>query len=219
MITNISKIKFGLLFFAIALGIFVFANKADALSFIDIGFRVNQGTQAVPDIQKIAIEDPTGAVSSPLMLAKNGTKYHVALVDPSDPLATKVRIKLASGVIKALRKIGITLTFDDLTVQAIGARSGANTSFVAHFNVVNSSPYTVVFTRTSYVRINQEAIPPASFTLNPNSSLVVDMGDKTFPGYPAVPPTSYSGDGTATYSVTVDGVEVDTVTYTYSYAF
>ncbi|MFA4889368.1 MAG: hypothetical protein WC628_07345 [Candidatus Omnitrophota bacterium] len=65
---------------------------------IDIGLRANDGTGVV----KIACE-PAGVLASPLRLAKNGVTYSIILVDPSDPSASKIRIKTASGV-KALKK-------------------------------------------------------------------------------------------------------------------
>jgi hypothetical protein len=73
--------------------------------FIDIGLRVNQGTQASPNIQHIAIESITNPPATPskLRIAKNGTIYNVALVDPTDANATKVLVKLADGSIKAIR--------------------------------------------------------------------------------------------------------------------
>lgn len=72
--------------------------------FIDIGLRVNQGTVSVPDIQKIAIENPSSVTTSKLIIFKNGHTYHVALVDPGDADATKVRVVLQDGTSKALRK-------------------------------------------------------------------------------------------------------------------
>ncbi len=79
-------------------------------NFIDIGLRVNQGTPTSPNIQHIAIESVVTPPATPskLRIAKNGTAYgtnifHVALVDPGDANATKVRIKLADGSVKALR--------------------------------------------------------------------------------------------------------------------
>jgi len=81
-------------------------------NYIDIGLRIQQGTQAVPDIKHLAIEDPGSSPTSPLKIVKNGTSYgtnifHVALVDPTDSNATKIHIKLADGSIKALRSCTI----------------------------------------------------------------------------------------------------------------
>lgn len=65
--------------------------------YIDIGLRVFDGNQN----WAIAAEWSTDV--SPLRIAKNTTVYRIALVDPIDPQATRVRIKTDSGV-KALRK-------------------------------------------------------------------------------------------------------------------
>lgn len=195
------------------------AKDVKALSFIDIGLKINQGTQVSPDIQKIAIEDPSGSVSSPLMIAKNGTKYHIALVDPSDPFATKAHIKLAGGVIKALRKLGSVAILQDQTVLAIGHSSGSNTNFYASITITNTTSSTIVLTRTSYVLAYQEAVPPATITINPNSSVTQIFGSKIFPGNPAVPDANYANkSGTATYSVSVGGASSGSVTYTWDYA-
>lgn len=213
-----SKILLGAILFMV-MSIAFLANKAQALSFIDIGLRVNQGTQTVPDIQKIAIEDPSGSVSSPLMIAKGGVKYHVALVDPSDPFATKAHIRLASGVVKALRKMGTSIVLPDQTVMAIGHGSGSNTNFYASIVITNTTASTITLTRTSYTLAYQEAIPPATITINPNSSVTQIFGSKIFPGNPAIPDANYANkSGTATYSVSVGGVTSGSVTYTWDYA-
>ncbi len=68
------------------------------LGFIDIGLRVYDGTSAIT----IACE-PQGTLTSPLRISKNGQTYGIALVDPSDPMASKIRIQTSSGI-KALRK-------------------------------------------------------------------------------------------------------------------
>ncbi|MBU0708378.1 hypothetical protein KJ596_01345 [Patescibacteria group bacterium] len=72
-------------------------------SFIDIGLRVYDGTEAVA----IACE-PEGTLTSPLRIAKNNdddimTTYGIALVDTGDPNETGIRIETSSGV-KAPRK-------------------------------------------------------------------------------------------------------------------
>ena len=63
---------------------------------VDCGLRMYDGTTTVT----ISCEDPP--VSS-LQIRKNGVTYGVALVDPSDPNASRFRIKTPSGI-KALRR-------------------------------------------------------------------------------------------------------------------
>lgn len=65
----------------------------------DIGLRVRDGAQTV----SLAAE-PSGPITSPLRIAKNGVIYGIALVDPADAFASKVKIKTSSGI-KAIRKI------------------------------------------------------------------------------------------------------------------
>jgi hypothetical protein len=65
---------------------------------IDIGLRAYDGTEVIA----IACE-PEDAVSSALRIGKDGKVYGVALVEPTDPNASSIRIKTSSGV-KALRK-------------------------------------------------------------------------------------------------------------------
>lgn len=64
----------------------------------DIGLRVFDGTETIA----IAAE-PTGTLTSPLRIAKNGTIYGIVLVDPGDLNDSGVRIQTSSGI-KALRK-------------------------------------------------------------------------------------------------------------------
>lgn len=64
----------------------------------DIGLRVFDGTQTVA----IAVE--LGTLTSPLRITKDGVIYGIALVDPSDSHASKLRVKITSGI-KALRKL------------------------------------------------------------------------------------------------------------------
>jgi hypothetical protein len=68
-------------------------------AYADIGLRVYDGTGVIT----IACE-PEGAATSPLRIAKNGTTYGIALVEPSDVNACGIRIETSSGV-KALRKL------------------------------------------------------------------------------------------------------------------
>lgn len=68
--------------------------------YVDIGLRIFDGTEIV----SIAAE-PLGTLTSPLRIGKNGNTYGIVLVDPSDPLASKIRISTNSGI-KALKRIG-----------------------------------------------------------------------------------------------------------------
>lgn len=214
-----NKIKYSIFIPVVIVGLFFFFHKVGALSFIDIGLKVNQGTQSVPDIQKIAIEDPSGTLSSPLMIAKGSTKYHVALVDPSDPFATKVHIRLASGITKALRKFGFSLILPDQTQMVIGHGSGSNTNFYATYSISNTTSSTIVLTRTSYTLVYQEAIPPTTITILPGATVSQILGSKIFPGNPALPDANYANkSGTVTYSVSVGGVASGSVTYIWDYA-
>jgi len=65
----------------------------------DIGLKM----QTPSGIVSIAAE--IGAPTSPLRIAKDGVVYGVALVNPGDANDSGVRIKLASGETKALRKL------------------------------------------------------------------------------------------------------------------
>lgn len=69
------------------------------VSYIDIGLRAFDGTEPVA----IACE-ALGTLTSALRIAKDGDVYGIALVDPADPNASKVRIQTNSGI-KALRKL------------------------------------------------------------------------------------------------------------------
>jgi len=74
--------------------------EIEAWGFIyqDIGLRVYNGSETIA----IAAE-PTGILTSPLRIAKNGVIYGIVLVDPGDPNDSGVRIQTSSGI-KALRK-------------------------------------------------------------------------------------------------------------------
>lgn len=65
-------------------------------NFTDIGLRIFDGAQTVA----IAAE-PLGTLTSPLRIFKNGNIYGIPLVDPTDPNASKIRIKTSAGT-KAL---------------------------------------------------------------------------------------------------------------------
>lgn len=65
----------------------------------DIGLRVFDGT----DIVAIAAEN--GTATSPLRIAKGGVVYGIVLVNPGDANDSGIRIRLASGETKALRKL------------------------------------------------------------------------------------------------------------------
>jgi len=66
--------------------------------YIDIGLRAYDGSQVI----HIACE-PAGTLTSPLRIRKGSTTYGIVLVDSSDAKASKIRIRMNSGV-KALRK-------------------------------------------------------------------------------------------------------------------
>ncbi len=73
--------------------------KAWGNKYVDIGLRAYDGTNVI----KLACE-PAGVLSTPLRINKNGPTYSIALVDPSDPKASKIKIRTNSGI-KALAKI------------------------------------------------------------------------------------------------------------------
>lgn len=66
----------------------------------DIGLRIADEYQSIP----IAVEKDE--VESPLKISKNSVIYNIALVDPSHPDATNIRIQTKDGI-KALRRINI----------------------------------------------------------------------------------------------------------------
>lgn len=68
-------------------------------NYVDIGLRAYDGQNII----KIACE-PSGVLISPLRINKNGNTYAIALVDPIDARASKIRIMTSSGI-KALAKI------------------------------------------------------------------------------------------------------------------
>lgn len=93
------KFKFSFFLLVLLLMAGLVGSSIFAAGDIDIGLRIFDGTQTVP----IAAE-PLGTLISPLRIFKNGNTYGVALVDVSDPNASKARIN-TSGGIKALRKL------------------------------------------------------------------------------------------------------------------
>lgn len=108
-IPNVKKIKVVLESFGYAAG-GAAVGKANAMlneiqcwgeNYTDIGLRVrdNSGTNI-----KIACE-PIGTVTSPLRIRKGNVTYGIVLVDPSDPSASKVRIKTKDSGVKALAKL------------------------------------------------------------------------------------------------------------------
>lgn len=197
-------------------------NSVKAISFIDIGLKVNQGTLSSPDIQVAAIENPSDPVVSPLRIAKNGTKYRVALVDVSDPLALKVHIRLPNGITKALRKFVQSApfpVFDDMSADIRGYESPAGTSFFAEFTINNNSPYTVEFDRIDF-RPAYEESAPRSFSIGPNRILKQGgFGSVSYAMQVIQPKAPYGAGygGSATYSVSVGGSIIDQVTYSWSY--
>jgi len=157
--------------------------------------------------------------SSPLRMVKNGITYSVALVSPTDPDATKALIKLGNGVIMALRKFtDFSYYFADQGAQATGSCSSSQTTFSSTFNINN--PYNSVATlnRTTFNPISLETAP-GSFTLPSNTTVSKGgFGNLVFSGCLPVPPAQYGGTGSATYSVTINGVIVGSVKYSWTYA-
>ena len=77
----------------------IFEIKAWGNNYVDIGLRAYDGTNTI----KIACE-PNGTLTYPLRIMKGAIIYSIALVEPSDPSASKIRVKTNSGI-KALVKI------------------------------------------------------------------------------------------------------------------
>jgi hypothetical protein len=73
--------------------------KREKGGFIDIGLRFWDGSTAVA-IAAESANPPTSAIR----IAKAGITYGLALVDITDPMASKIRVQTSSGV-KALRKL------------------------------------------------------------------------------------------------------------------
>jgi hypothetical protein len=74
-------------------------SPALATTYENIGLRISAGSQII----SIACE-PAGTLTSPLKIAKGGMIYGIVLVDPSNSMASKMRIQTSSGI-KALRKL------------------------------------------------------------------------------------------------------------------
>ena len=66
---------------------------------VDVGLRINDGNGVI----KIAAE-PTGTLTSPLRIFKSGTIHGIVLVDPSDPNASRLRIRTSTAT-KALCRL------------------------------------------------------------------------------------------------------------------
>jgi hypothetical protein len=145
------------------------------------------------------------------------------LVDINDPFATKARIRIAGGITKALKKYVVYqagANFNDQIVTAIGHPSGGNTVFYSTFVITNTTSNTYTFVRISTNNIDPIHVgsSPASFTINPNETVSKNMGGTiSFPGSLTLIPDSTWIQGSATYSVQLNGVEVDQVTYTWVY--
>jgi len=77
-----------------------FTTNAVAPAFQDIGLRVRNGSGVT-----VSIAAEIGVATSPLRIAKNGTVYGIALVDPGDPNDSGVRIQTANSGLKALRRL------------------------------------------------------------------------------------------------------------------
>jgi len=221
MITVIRKIKYPLLSIAVLFCFLMFSDsaKAQVSSFIDIGFRVNQGTQASPSIERVAIENPADSVSSPLKLAKNGIVYRVALVDPSDPLALNVRIRLPGNITKALRKYveNVYPEFENKAVNLKGSCSAGRTTWSGEISLTNNSSSEFEFIKDS---TSGNGRSPNSFIVGPNST-------KTIPGFGylfydsrncVAVPAGIVIEGSVTYLIKQNNVYTGkTVTYNWEY--
>jgi len=84
------------LFFAVAMSLA--AELPGLAAETDIGFRFFDGVK----VSTFAVD--TSAGSSPIKVKKNGTTYGVMTVAVTDPDATKFRVKMANGTVKALKK-------------------------------------------------------------------------------------------------------------------
>ena len=201
-----------------ALMFVVMPKVTNAANCVDIGLYVRENGS----LAKICAEN-IGETTSPLRIAKSGIKYGVALVDPSDPNASKARIRIPGGITKALKKYVVyqaSANFNDQIVGAVGHPSGGNTVFYSTFVITNTTPNTYTFVRISTNNIDPIHVgsSPASFTINPNETLNKNMGGTiSFPGNLTLIPDSTWVQGSATYSVQLNGVEVDQVTYTWVY--
>ncbi len=77
-----------------------FTTAAALPTFQDIGLRVRNGSGVT-----VSIAAEIGVATSPLRIAKNGTVYGIALVNPGDVNDSGVRIQTANDGLKALRRL------------------------------------------------------------------------------------------------------------------
>jgi len=183
--------------------------------YIDIGLRLAEKVDDYTnEIVPIAIEMNPNL--SPLKIAKNGTIYGVSLVDPSDPSATKARIKLISGVVKALRRFTEGKIFNDQSAFAQGYCSGNKTKFSATITIKNTSSQNANFIAT---RHEGSGGYPQIFIVQANQTVV--KGGFGYLEYPAdgcfaTPPLG-TEDGSATYEVLDDAGNLLQAEVTYSW--
>lgn len=203
-----------------ALMFVVMPKVTNAADCVDIGLFVRENGS----LAKICAEN-IAETTSPLRIAKSGIKYGVALVDPSDPNASKARIRIPGGITKALKKYVVPSVYPNFADQTHDVqRDGLGpTDFYAIFpisNVGDNNTYVFVRTNTSNINADKIGYSPTSFTLNPNSTMNLKLGRVTFPGKVDQVPDPTWIQGSATYSVRVgssSGPEIDTVTYTWVY--
>jgi hypothetical protein len=163
---------------------------------------------------------------SPLRIAKNGTILGIALVDTTDPLASKTRIAISASSIKALKKYATstsaTTTMDiadlpDQTVMTSGVQNGGRTDFSGTITLSNPTKDEITLTRTSFSPLGTETAP-ASISLHAHFATPVGgFGYLSLPGYPSTPNSTYSGTGSAVYDIVKGGVTVGSVTYSWTY--
>ncbi|MBD3246832.1 MAG: hypothetical protein GF333_07475 [Candidatus Omnitrophica bacterium] len=85
---------------------------------LDRGLRVYDDGEKVP----VAVR-PADESNSPLRIHTDGTTYGIELVDPTDPLATNMRINTPRDGIKAIKKYApqpLMITFNDLCCRSDG---------------------------------------------------------------------------------------------------
>lgn len=109
--------------------------------------------------------------------------------------------------------------FPNQSTMATGHSAGVTISFYGTISIKNQYPNTAVFTRTAFSPIYQESAP-TSFSIPANTTLAKSgFGNLVYYNSNVVVPGGVygPGNGSATYSVTVNGVVVDTVTYSWDY--